>query len=186
MAPLGGHGGVHGRRLVVAGDVDDAAELAGPHAGCEGMGQTTPGGEIQRHGFLPFRLRTQARSFHGAGTAGVVDQDIQLAETGLDHGHGPRRHALARDILDDDQGPLVALPRDGVRHRLQQIPAPGEEGKSAAFRRQMFGDGGAETNAGAGHQGDTAGQLQIHVQLPRKNFTGPETIALPAIVKDGV
>ena len=63
---------------------------------------------------------------------------------------------------------------------------PGEEGKSAAFRRQMFGDGGAETNAGAGHQGDTAGQLQIHVQLPRKKFTGPETIALPAIVKDGV
>ena len=118
------------------------------------------GEELQRVAVLPVGVG-ELEEAAALGGAGVVDQDVEMAELAPHRLDQRLLRALAAQVERRDRG-LAALGADRRRGLVERgLVAPGQQ-EIAALGRKRQRDGPADAAARPGHQRDLAVQPQFH------------------------
>ena len=143
------------------GDIGDAAVVPLDHAGDDRLAAIERAGEVDADHLVPLLGRVLPGLGDRPGDAGVVDEDVDLAE-------GVKRlvaGALDGGIVGDVDGrprspcPGSAVPSPSSR----RAPCRGPRWRrSAPPREQTLDHGAADALGAAGHDGGTAGEIVLH------------------------
>jgi hypothetical protein len=114
----------HGDEALDTAHVDDAAPAALDHLRRHGAADQERAGEVGGHHLLPFRLAELQRRLANVD-AGVVDQDVDVAERGDGLLHHRRHRSVIGDVGFDGERPVAILRAHTVRRglRLGVVPA---------------------------------------------------------------
>jgi hypothetical protein len=124
------------------------------------MGELAPGMKIEGHRLVP--LFTRAEPIEGPRTTGIVDEDVEPAESGKHFILDAHGCVGLRDIRDDNQRLLVAESRDLVRRFSQAIFSPGHDREETSLLGKHLRDRAAEADTGTRDKRNLAGELEIH------------------------
>ena len=125
------------------------------------MGDLAVAGEIERDRFVPGAVGRIDRQ--RAAAAGIVDEDVDMAELGNGRGGELVGGAFGHDVLDHrNDGAAGGL--DLGHQRLQQFLPPRHANHAHAFLCQPAGDGAADPDAGSGYHRRPGFELEIHIR----------------------
>jgi hypothetical protein len=109
----------------LAGDVDNAPPLARHHWLEQGVGELALARKVERHGLVPLLLC--GVDFEGAAATGVVDQDLDGAQT-VDGRLGDARGGpLSHQVLRDEERLSAARRADLACQLREQVFPPRHE-----------------------------------------------------------
>jgi hypothetical protein len=140
------------------GEVDDAAPMAPAHAGQDGLRHQEARFQVDRDQFVPIPLGDLFDALH-AGDAGVIHQDIDVAEFHADGIHQAIDAGASGDVgLDGD---TAAPEASDLRFGVLRVggASPVIDRHIGACPGKCHRDGAADAAAGAGDQGDFALQI---------------------------
>ncbi|MND96745.1 hypothetical protein D3C80_890470 [compost metagenome] len=129
------------------------------------LGAQKGGGQIDVQRVPPAIQRDLRRRLIGADGPGVVQGDVQPAETLDRRGYQPLGESLVADVARHGDG-ATALGFNGGDQGQKLSLAPGGDHHSRAFSREQTGCGGADAGTGSGDDGDLVGESR-HDDLVR-------------------
>ena len=165
----GDEGGFAGRVVGLAGVADEAADggdvddatVAGFHHGADdGAGKEEGGAEVGVEDALPVFV-AHAQEECVAGDAGVVDENVDFLKF-LEDGFG---EGLGGFGVGDVAGEGVGLSTGGAAgfdSGCEAFRRAGHEGQGGAVLGEEFGNGEADSAAGAGDEGDVVFEITVH------------------------
>jgi hypothetical protein len=133
------------------------------------------GEELERVTFRPIGLG-ERKKVAALGRAGIVDEDVEMAELALDRLDQRLGRGLLAQVEHADGGP-APLRSDRLGDLLERRHiAPGEH-QVAAFGRECQGNAATDAAARSGHERDLALEAQFHPSPPASASDG-DLIAL--------
>ena len=138
----------------------------GPHAGQDPLGHQEGGLQVDRQHLVPIRFGDLRQGLM-ADDAGIVHQDVHLAQIRFDHRHQAVHFRGQGDVGVHRHGP-AAQPFDGL-DGVQGLgfAAKVVHGQVGAGLGQGEGHGPADPPGGPGDQGYFTGQVVEHRYLSR-------------------
>src|SRR5258708_36874947 len=125
------------------------------------------GEELQRIAVRPVGIR-EAKKISAPARAGIVDQDIEAANTCLDGG-GERSGRLLLSQVDSEIFRSAPALFDVRRYPPQRRVIASGQHQVAALLRQRERNAAADAAARSRHQRDLSGQFKVHAIPPPRN-----------------
>ena len=171
---LGGSGAgrawrVGGLQGGASGDIDDGPAARRDHHRHDPLREPKLGKEVDRHAVFEIRVGHLEKRFVGPGT-GIVDQNVDPAETVLGERGDPVEVARLGDIGDDGVDVNAGLGPDFPGRRRERRAAARRDDGAGALACQQMRHRQPDPLAATGHDGDLVGQFQVHERFLRAAF----------------